>query len=40
MASEAKFLASLDPAKRAALAELLKELLATLETEAPPEREE
>lgn len=40
MASEAQFLASLDPAKRAALAELLKELLATLETEAPPEREE
>lgn len=40
MAGEAQFLASLDPAKRAALAELLKELLATLESSALPEREE
>lgn len=39
MASEAQFLASLDSAKRAALAELLKELLATLESEARPELE-
>lgn len=40
MASEAQFLASLDPARRAALAELLRELLATLESEARPERGE
>lgn len=39
MTNEARFLASLDPAKRAALAELLKELLATLESEARPELE-
>ena len=39
MASEAQFLASLDPAKRVALAELLRELLATLESEARPEQE-
>ena len=39
MASEAQFLASLDPAKRVALAELLRELLATLESEARPELE-
>lgn len=40
MASEAQFLASLDPAKRAVLAELLRELLATLESEASSERDE
>lgn len=39
MASEAQFLASLDATKRTALAELLKELLATLESEARPEQE-
>lgn len=39
MASEAQFLASLDPARRTALAELLRELLATLESEARPERD-
>ncbi|WP_306225090.1 MarR family winged helix-turn-helix transcriptional regulator [Bosea beijingensis] len=39
MASEAQFLASLDSDKRATLAGLLKELLATLESEARPERQ-
>jgi hypothetical protein len=39
MTSEALFLANLDPAKRAALAELLKELLVTLENAVLPERE-
>ncbi|MCA0420794.1 MAG: MarR family transcriptional regulator [Proteobacteria bacterium] len=39
MASEAQFLASMDPAKRTALAELLGELLATLEGETRPEQE-
>lgn len=40
MASEAQFLASLDPARRVALAELLKELLETLESEARAEQDE
>ncbi|RYE35256.1 MAG: MarR family transcriptional regulator [Hyphomicrobiales bacterium] len=40
MANEAQFLASLEPARREALAELLKELLATLEGSNSPEREE
>lgn len=39
MASEAQFLESLSPPKRTALAELLKELLATLESDAMPATE-